>query len=74
MAKKRESVKTWAERIEAIMSRYQLTQAQLAKRLRMAGSGTVSNIVTGRRIPAPCVQLLIEMMERGDSLEEFEQK
>jgi transcriptional regulator with XRE-family HTH domain len=72
MAKKRTNQPTWAERISAIMSRYQLNQTQLAKRLRMAGNGTLSNIQTGRREPTPCVQLLIEMMEAGDSLEKFQ--
>lgn len=71
MAKKRNNP-TWASRIVAIMSRYHLNQSQLAKRLRMAGSGTLSNILTGRREPAACVQLLIEMMEAGDDLKKFE--
>lgn len=74
MAKKRNDKPTWASRIVAIMSRYHLNQSQLAKRLRMAGAGTVSNILTGRRDPAPCVQLLIELMEAGNSLKDFEKK
>jgi len=72
MAKKREKRADWPERIVAIMNRYHLTQVQLAKRLRMAGSGTLSNIMTGRRKPSACVQLLIEMMESGNSLEEYD--
>lgn len=70
MAKKRASKAKrpdWPARVQALLTRYDLTQKQLGSRLGLTNQA-ISSFVTGERIPAKPVQLLIAMMEDGNDL------
>lgn len=74
MKKTQKSKTDWPARINAVLEKHGINMAQLAKRLGMAGQGTLSNIISGRREPAKCVQNLLVLMENGNSLEIFDKK
>lgn len=74
MASKRTSKKDanpWPGRVRALLAKYDLTQKQLGSRLGLTNQA-ISTFVTGTRIPAKPVQMLIAMMEAGDDLSRFE--
>lgn len=75
MGKKRTSTgkpaNPWPARVRALLERYQLTQKQLGSRLGLTNQA-ISTFVTGTRIPAKPVQILIAMMESGNDLSNFE--
>lgn len=58
---------SWAERVAALCARYQLTQADLGKRVGVQKS-VVSKWVHGTQVPPISVQKLLAKMERGDDL------
>lgn len=61
----------WPDRVRALLARYDLTQKQLGSRLGLTNQA-ISTFVTGTRIPAKPVQILIAMMESGNDLSNFE--
>lgn len=61
----------WPDRVRALLARYDLTQKQLGSRLGLTNQA-ISTFVTGTRIPAKPVQILIAMMESGNDLSHFE--
>lgn len=74
MGKKRTSkanANPWPDRVRALLARYDLTQKQLGSRLGLTNQA-ISTFVTGTRIPAKPVQILIAMMESGNDLSHFE--
>lgn len=77
MGKKRASTgkakNPWPARVQALLTRYDLTQKQLGSRLGLSFQN-VSDFCTGHRVPPAPVQKLIAMMEDGNDLSAYEKE